>query len=53
MRETLEALVGEGKIRGYGRGTDLLESASYFATMTRRAKVATHTAIPIAKSHQG
>lgn len=31
VRETLEALVEEGKIRGYGWSTDLLENASFFA----------------------
>jgi aryl-alcohol dehydrogenase-like predicted oxidoreductase len=31
VRETLEALVKEGKIRGYGWSTDLLESVKVFA----------------------
>lgn len=31
VRETLEALVEEGKIRGYGWSTDLLESVQVFA----------------------
>jgi aryl-alcohol dehydrogenase-like predicted oxidoreductase len=31
LRETLEALVGEGKIRGYGWSTDVLESVKVFA----------------------
>jgi aryl-alcohol dehydrogenase-like predicted oxidoreductase len=32
VRETLEALVEEGKIRGYGWSTDVLESLEVFAT---------------------
>lgn len=31
VRETLEALVAEGKIRGYGWSTDLLDNAKLFA----------------------
>lgn len=31
VRETLEELVAEGKIRGYGWSTDLLENARFFA----------------------
>jgi aryl-alcohol dehydrogenase-like predicted oxidoreductase len=51
VRETLEALVAEGKIRGYGWSTDLLENVQVFAEGPHC--IATQQQLNVIEGHPG